>query len=145
MTWIGSTRRFPKLLIFSGSGFYNADHGLLSRATILGSKMYVDYYPVEAIVPSVAVDDDIVEIRQAKRLTPIREILELYNPKYKLHPRCTLHKGLLDKHHAYCMHCGATYCMSCAKMLNELNEPCWSCGEPLALELVVTIIPDSVE
>jgi hypothetical protein len=103
--------------------------------------MYIDYYPVEAIVPCVAVDDDILEIRRARRLTPIRDLLALDKPKNKLQPRCYLHKGPIDGNYAYCKCCGVTYCLPCAKQLIELNEPCWSCGSPLDIDWIVMFLP----
>ena len=99
--------------------------------------MYVDYYPVEAITASITIEDDIVDIRPAKHLTPIRDLIPRSAAMQKLRPRCQLHKGSLDKSQAKCKHCGATYCLPCAKQLLELDESCWACGLPLDLEITM--------
>jgi hypothetical protein len=104
--------------------------------------MYVDYYPIEAITAGlVTIDDDIVDIRRAKRLTPIRDLVPRGTAVQKMHHRCYLHKGSFDNSHAVCKHCGVTYCLPCAKQLLELDESCWACGLPLDLDITMPNVP----
>lgn len=133
------------MLIFGGYWFLNTDHHQYLEIILAGKIMYIDYFPIEAVESSATFDADVVDIRRAKRLTPISDLLPHDASLHKLRPRCFLHKGSFDGNHAYCKHCGATYCLPCARQLIELNEPCWLCGLPLALKLIITVVPQSAE
>lgn len=43
------------------------------------------------------------------------------------HARCLVHKGDVVGSKYTCPVCGEVYCLDCARMLFETNEPCWKC------------------
>jgi len=46
-------------------------------------------------------------------------------------PKCVVHKGPITGFSYICKTCGTVYCMKCVRHLAAINEPCWTCKQPL--------------
>jgi parallel beta-helix repeat protein len=44
---------------------------------------------------------------------------------------CLVHKGIIEGMNFVCPSCGALYCVKCYDAVKDLENACWSCGNPL--------------
>ncbi|MFX0099991.1 MAG: DUF2341 domain-containing protein [Candidatus Hodarchaeota archaeon] len=71
----------------------------------------------------------------------------------KITPRCLVHKGEITGLSYTCKHCGAIYCIKCAKHLIKVGESCWTCKNPIpeqlsddeVVEKNVTVLDEEVQ
>lgn len=47
---------------------------------------------------------------------------------------CPIHKGIIEGVNYICPKCKTNYCLKCATLLAERNEPCWVCEERIHIE-----------